>query len=99
MLYETFINKLNSHKIFGVNFNIKGFAHYNQCRIFHQVDIMNNKEIVLIVCQLTEDDYEKVSFLNKFDEKYKLFDFGRKGRFTLKQVWNKVCITEVVYAE
>lgn len=100
MLYVNFIDQLNSYKIRAVQFSIDGFAHYSKCKIYHQVDtIRKGKEISLIVCQLTADEYEKVSFLKKFDEGYKLFNFGRKGKFTLKQIWDKVRITEIIYSE
>ena len=100
MSYESFIYDLNTNKIKKINFHIDGFSHYGNCVIYRQVDTLkNNKNISLIVCRLTDDDYEKVSFLNTFDESYKLFNFGRKGKFTLKQVWDKVRITEIVFAE
>lgn len=98
MSYEDFIHYLNSSKIKKIRFKVNGYSHYSNCTIYRQIDNINgNKNISLIVCQLTIDDYEKVSFLNKFNESFKLFDFGRNGRFTLKQIWDKVCITEIVY--
>ena len=42
---------------------------------------------------------EDVSFPFKFKEDYKLFNFGSKGRFTLKDVWDKVVITKIEYFE
>lgn len=100
MLYEMFLEKFNSYEIKSVKFKVEGYAHYNNCCLFHQIDTINlNKKIHIIVCKLTNDEYEKVSFLNKFNEEFKLFDFGRKGKFTLKQIWDKVCITEIKYSE
>lgn len=100
MLYRNFIDQINTYKIKEVHFSINGFSHYKECKIFHHVDIIRNgKEISLIVCQLTTDEYEKVSFLGEFDETYKLFDFGRKGKFTLKQIWDNVIINEIEYAK
>ena len=43
----------------------------------------------------------KISALNSqvVYEDYKLFHFGSKGRFTLKEVWDKVVITKIEYFE
>lgn len=41
---------------------------------------------------LTKDETERISFYKNLDEKYKLFNFKRKGKFTLKQIWNHISI-------
>ena len=40
-----------------------------------------------------------VKLFDTFKEDYKLFNFGRKGKFTLKDIWDKVVITNIVYFE
>lgn len=97
MIYEEFIKKLNSNNIKCFRFRLKGYPHYNNCMIYRQIDeIANGKQLSIIVCKLTNDDYEKVSFYKNFDESYKLFSMGRKGRFTLKQIWGLIDIIEII---
>ena len=95
--YEEIINNLNEGKIESVIFSIKEYAHYKKCIIKRCVDCVNNKHIVRIEVKLVEDDSETVSFYKYFKEDYKLFNFGRKGTFTLKQVWNNVHIIQINY--
>lgn len=99
MIYTDFISQLNSSIIKCMSFEISCYPHYSNCKIFRQNDILKNgAQISIIVCKLTEDDSENVSFLNEFKEDYKLFNFGRKGKFTLKQLWDKVCIKEIKFS-
>ncbi|MCH5161895.1 MAG: hypothetical protein J1G38_00200 [Clostridiales bacterium] len=51
-----------------------------------------------ISVKLTKDS-EHFSFLNKFNEKLKLFDMKRKGKFTLKQMWDRIIFISTDYAE
>lgn len=98
MNYDEFIELFNNKTIDRICFYISGYSHYKNCKIYHQTEkTPANKYLTLVVCQLTMDDYEKVSFLNYFDETFKLFDMGKKGKFTLKQIWDLVKITDVEY--
>lgn len=97
MTYNEFIGKLNLKEITRFRFRIKGYPHYDNCEIFYRTDkISEGRFIEIIVCKLTLDYSETVSFYKQFDESYKLFDMGRKGKFTLKQVWNLIEVIEVV---
>ena len=51
------------------------------------------------IIKLTNDSSEIVDFSKKFNEKFKLFDFGRNRRFTLKLVWDKIVISNIEFAE
>ena len=97
MQYKDFLMKIKNKNDFSINFSILGYNHYNNCIIeAHTVLLPNNRNsIYLIKCRLTKDSSEDVSFINYFKEEYKLFNFGRKGKFTLKQVWNKLNIKDV----
>lgn len=96
--YEEVIDNLNNGKIEYILFSIKEYAHYKKCIIKRCVDCVdNNKHIVRIEVKLVEDDSETVSFYKYFKEDYKLFKFGRKGNFTLKQIWNNVQILQINY--
>lgn len=96
--YEEIVNNLNEGKIESIIFSIKEYAHCKKCIIKRCVDcVYNDKHIVRIEVKLVEDNSETVSFYKYFKEDYKLFKFGRKGTFTLKQVWNKVQIIQINY--
>lgn len=98
--YEDIISNLNAGKIKCIVFSIKEYAHYKKCIIKRCVDcIYNGKKIVRIEVKLVEDDSETVSFYKHFKEDYKLFNFGRKGTFTLKQVWNNIQILQLNYCD
>lgn len=96
--YEEIINNLNEGKIESIVFSIKEYTHYKKCIIKRFIDnVYNDKCIVRIEVKLVEDDSETVSFYKYFKEDYKLFKFGRKGTFTLKQIWDYVQILKVNY--
>ena len=96
--YEEIINNLNEGKIESILFSIKEYTHYKKCIIKRFIDnFYNDKCIVRIEVKLVEDDSETVSFYKYFKEDYKLFKFGRKGTFTLKQIWDYVQILKVNY--
>lgn len=90
--YNEFINMLNQHKISEVEFSIKGYHHYNNCKISVVEEKPKLREFYLIKFILTKDLSEYVSFYNEFDDNYKLFDFKRKGKYTFKQIWDRVQI-------
>lgn len=90
--YDEFIKLLNQHKISEVEFSIKGYPHYNYCKVIVIKEKPKLNEFYLIQFILTKDMSEYNSFYNEFDENYKLFDFKRKGKFTLKQIWDRVQI-------
>ena len=94
--YEQFITELNAGTLTECHFEILNYSHYKNCRIQRKDDVLNSgKHITLIVVQLTEDETETVSFMNQFNESYKLFRMGHKGAFTLRQVWNRVHFHEI----
>lgn len=98
LTYKQFITDLNSGIIVGVDFNIVGYSHYSNCRIYWKHDtIKNGKTISLIRVDLTDDYSEFVSFMDRFNESYKLFRMGRRGSFTLRQVWDKIEIVRIEY--
>lgn len=96
--YEEFINDLNNGKIESILFSIQNYSHYKNCSIKRCIDITyNKKQLISIKVKLVKDDSETVSFYKKFNENYKLFKFGRKGSFTLKQLWDKIVILDIKY--
>ena len=95
--YEELISGINSGTISGFYFQINGYAHYKKCSLFRVNDrIMNGKSITRIEARLVEDGTEIYSFYKTFQDDFKLFNMKRKGKFTLKQMWNNVTILEVV---
>ena len=101
MSYEEFIKNINDEKkIKQIDFYIDGYSHYKNCSIGrYKEKIFGNEFNFRITCILTKDHSEDVSFFEKIKEDYKLFDFGKKGKFTLKDIWDKVVITNIVYFE
>ena len=94
MKYEKFIKEINDRsKMKQINFYIKNYPHYKDCSIVKwKIDGM-------ITCILTKDLSEDVSFYGEFEENCKLFNFGSKGKYTLKDIWNSIVITKIVYFE
>ena len=98
MEYDRFITSINSGVIKKVVFAISDYSHYNNCSIVSKIESPNvNFSFRSITVKLTNDDTETVSFYEKFNEMSKLFNFGRKGKFTLKQVWNRIIIKSIEY--
>lgn len=101
MEYKEFIDGINDSKIIKqIDFYIQRYNHYRKCSIGRYIEKIRGINKVIdfrITCILTQDHSEDVSFAFKFKEDYKLFNFGSKGKFTLKEVWDKVVITNVEY--
>ena len=101
MTYDEFIKGINNpNEIKQIDFYIEGYAHYNKCNIGRYIDKIreiNQQFNNRITCILTKNHSEDVSFLYTFKEDYKLFNFGLKVKYTLKQVWDKVIITNIEY--
>ena len=102
--YEDFIKGINrdTGNIKQINFYIEGYPHYHDCSIGRYIKKVRVHERIVtltgrITCILTKDHSEDVSFYRAFKEDRKIFDFGRKGRYTLKDVWDKVVITNISY--
>ena len=100
MEYCEFIDKINSGKIKKFYFSVLNYSHYSDCLIEYKIDHpKNNVSIKIIMVTLTKDETEKVGFYENFDEKYKLFNFKRKGKFTLKQIWKDILIKYIEYTQ
>ena len=56
---------------------------------------MNGNVIYWIDVNLSDDGSERVGFYDTFKEGFKLFRMGRKGSFTLKQLWDRIEIVEI----
>lgn len=95
--YEELIDGLNSRKIVYVNFSVEGYSHYRNCEIIIEGMAFYFGSADTIQIYLAKGEY--TGFLTTFEENVKLFDFGRKGRYTLKQIWNRIEIREIKYAE
>ena len=98
--YEEMIEGINNGTIKQVCFCVNNYSHYKNCTIVRTENkIYNGNYIIQIDVSLTKDSSEKISFLNKFKEDAKLFKMGKKGNFTLKQLWPEIIILEIVKAE
>lgn len=96
--YQQFIDGINSGTIIKAAFRVKDYAHYSCCLIERRVDIFpSGNSMARIDVRLTKDS-ERVGFLETFEENHKLFDMGRKGTFTLKQMWDRIEFISIDYA-
>ena len=96
MEYCEFIEKINSGEIKKMHFSVLNYPHYRNCVIEYEIDRpKENVKIEIITVTLTADKSEQASFYKTFKEDCKLFDFKRKGKFTLKQIWKHITINSV----
>jgi len=94
--YEEIIKGINNRQIKLVRFCVNDYAHYKDCVIVNtELKLYNGRSIPQIEVILTKDS-EKTYFLEKFIENTKLFNMGKKGRFTLKEMWKKITVLEVI---
>lgn len=94
--YKEIIDGLNSGRIHFFRFCVNNYSHYKNCTIKRiEQKMPNGKTFFLIEVTLTADFSEKISFLDSFEENTKLFSMGRKGKFTLKQLWSQITVLEV----
>ena len=96
--YRRIINDLNNGIVKQIRFCVDNYYHYRDCKIARTKHKVNNKiQVHHIDVSLTADSSEKISFLNEFQEDVKLFNMGKKGKFTLKQMWPRITILEIEY--
>ena len=104
--YQQFIDGINNGEIIKVVFKVKDYAHYKCCSIERKIDVFpSGNAVARIDVKLTKSYYIEeygyifghFGFLDKFDEKCKLFNMGRKGTFTLKQIWDRIEFESIVY--
>ena len=96
LTYKQFIHDLNNSVISEILFEVIGYSHYKNCRIFRKYDTLRNgNTISLIRVELTNDKSELVSFMDEFNESYKLFRIKGKGTFTLQQLWPQIKIIKI----
>ncbi len=105
--YQQFIDDINNGKITKAIFRVKDYAHYDFCTIESIVDVFpSGKPLVRIDVKLAKDYYigqyghifGNFSFYEKFKEERKIFSMGRKGTFTLKQMWDRIEFISIDYA-
>ena len=96
--YQQFIDEINNGKIIKAVFQVKDYAHYRCCSIERIIDFFpSGNSMARIDVRLTKDS-ERVGFLEIFKEDCKLFKMGRKGTFTLKQMWDRIDFISIDYA-
>ena len=98
--YKEIIKGLNQGLIKEFIFCVKDYAHYKKCSIRNVLDLLPSGNIIKrIEVNLTQDDTERVSFFKEMNEEYKLFHMGRRGTFTLKQMWRNIEILNIKFDE
>ena len=98
MEYSEFISKLENGNISKVRFCVKDYNHYRNCciRCFNDIFSFRGRQLAIptIEVKLTNDNSELVSFIDEFDEKYRLFNIN-KNKYTLKEIWDKIEIFDI----
>ena len=94
--YQKTIDDLNSGKIKRIRFCVKNYSHYKDC-IIERIEDTNYKgnAFLRIDVKLTKDSSENISFLDVFKDDYKMFNLGKKGSFSLRQIWSEIDILEL----
>lgn len=96
--YREVIDGLNSGEIKSIRFCVNNYSHYSNCAITRTEQMLpNGKSFCLIEVTLTKDSSEKTTFLDSFIENTKLFKMGKKGKFTLKQLWPQITVLEIIH--
>ena len=97
--YSQFIDDINSGKIKRAVFRVKDYAHYKHCAIERRGLFPDSETLDWIEVKLTSDNSENYLFSKKFEERRVLFDMKRKGRYTLKRIWEKIEFISIEYAQ
>ncbi len=98
--YDDIVNGLNAGIIKAFIFSVSNYPHYKKCSISHFTDVIStDRNISRIEVKLTDDNSETISFIKNFKDDYKIFKMGRKGTFTLRQMWPKIQVLEIRYNE
>ena len=92
--YEDIINGLNSGKIRNILFSVKDYSHYGNCSI---TSLTCDGAVSSIEVRLTEDESEVICFYGKMRGEHKIFSFGKKGAYSLKQIWKFIEISKIEY--
>ncbi len=95
--YEEIIKGINEGTLDEVRFAIPSYPHYRDCvlrRVY--LEINGIKSFECIEMRLTKDGSEKSLYYGLFKYKEKLFNIKGKGRFTFKEIFNRIEIKEVI---
>ena len=90
--YKNFIELINNRKVKKVIFFVRNYSHYRNCMI----EIKTDDILEWIEVRLTKDSSEIWKFWQVWDEKAKMFQFGKNRRHTLKDIWERIEITEII---
>ena len=105
--YQQFIDEINNGKIVKAVFQVKDYTRYKYCTIEREENILQDGRCqVSFPVKLAKNYnigqygyvYGNFLFFGKFEEDCKLFKMGRKGTFTLKQMWDRIEFISIDYA-
>jgi len=95
--YIKAIEQIENGEIFEIIFSINNYTHYKLCKLYRETDVLNNgNELNRICIDPVPDKTESVCFLNKYNQSYKLFSLGRDKKYTLKQIWDRITILDII---
>lgn len=95
--YQEIVDGLNDGSIKKVCFAVENYGHYSDCVAEgFPADCRQNAEVVF---RLTPDGNETCVFCRRVNPDEKIFVFKGKGKYSLRQIWNKIVVKSVVYFE
>ena len=96
MEYKDFINLIKSDRFSYALLEVSGYAHYKHCEIRKITPSWLREGHYLITVTPSSNPSEEVTFVDTYKDSFKLFYLGRtKGKFTLKQIWDRIIIHEI----
>lgn len=98
--YEDFMNEFKNKRIKKIIFSVDNYNHYRHCEIEVEKEMFpnSNTESYNTLIKLVPDDSETMRCEFPFEESLKLFKMGRTKSYTLKQIWYKLNIHEIIYS-
>ena len=100
MTYKEFIEGLSEGKILSMSFGIEGYGHYRDCKVIYTPSSGGDTPPFgpSIEFRLTPDGKEGCYFAKRFNGGEKIFYIQGLGRCTLQQIWKRVVIKDIQWA-
>lgn len=95
--YIKAIEQIENGEILEIIFSINNYTHYRLCKLYKETDVLKNgNELNRICVDPVPDKTESVCFLSNFNQTYKLFSLGKGKKYTLKQIWDRITILDII---
>ncbi len=94
---DDFLLAMKEHRIDGIVFDIEGYAHYHDCRIayvYEDYPLLGKRSVNGVEAVLSRN--EKARFYGAINPDEKLFHIKGQGKQSLRFLWKKVRIKEIL---